>query len=54
MKINKDTGFKIVGVVATGLSVAASLLLSWHGEKNMKRTVAEEVTKAISNQAKES
>ena len=54
MKIDKDTGLKILGVVATGLSVASSLLLSLHGEKNMKKTVAEEVTKAISNQAKES
>lgn len=52
--MNKDTVIKIVGVAGSVLGIAGGLLSSWHGDKKMKQTVAEEVAKKLSEQAKES
>ena len=54
MKINKEMVFKGFGVFGAVLSIAGSILSAKHGERTMKQTVAEEVAKALSEQAKES
>lgn len=54
MKINKDMVFKGLGVLGTVFTIAGGILSAKHGERTMKQTVAEEVAKALSEQAKES
>ncbi len=46
--------FKIIGYVATGIGLAASIVSGWAGdhvtEQEIKNTVKEEVAKAMANQ----
>lgn len=45
--MNKDVLVKILGVGGTLLGLGATLLTSWSNDQTMKKTVAEEVAKAL-------
>lgn len=49
MKIKKDSVVKIIGVVGTVLGLGATLLTNYSNDQNMKKTVAEEVAKALAD-----
>lgn len=45
---------KIVGLLASGLSIVASLAASWASDKKMDNEITEKVNEAIANKNKES
>lgn len=45
---------KLIGLGATVVGFAATLVSNWVGEKNQKIQIAEEVAKALADQKKES
>lgn len=47
-KISIDT-VKLIGLVGTGLGIAATLLGNYSQGKELQKTVEEEVAKALSN-----
>ena len=47
--MKKDSVIKIIGVVGTVLGVGATLLNNYSNDQNMKKTVAEEVAKALAD-----
>lgn len=47
--MKKDNVVKIIGVVGTVLGLGATLLNNYSNDQNMKKTVAEEVAKALAN-----
>lgn len=47
--MKKDSVIKIIGIVGTVLGVGATLLNNYSNDQNMKKTVAEEVAKALSD-----
>lgn len=49
MKMKKDTVVKIIGLVGTGLGLVATLASNYSSEQTMKKTVAEEVAKALAD-----
>lgn len=49
MGIKKDTVVKIIGIGGTLLGLAATLVTNYSNEQTMKKTVAEEVAKALAD-----
>lgn len=47
--MKKDTVVKIIGIGGTLLGLAATLVNNYSNEQNMKKTVAEEVAKALAD-----
>ena len=45
--MKKIDAVKVLGLLGTGLGLAATLLSNYSAEKEMKKTVAEEVAKAL-------
>lgn len=49
MKKRSIDAVKILGIIGTGLGVVATVLGNYSQEKEMKKTVAEEVAKALAD-----
>lgn len=49
MKMKKDTVVKVIGLIGTGLGLVATLASNYSSEQTMKKTVAEEVAKALAD-----
>ena len=47
--MKKDNVVKIIGIVGTVLGLGATLLNNYSNDQNMKKTVAEEVAKALAD-----
>ena len=43
---------KIIGLVATAISVCASLTLGWVNDKKMEKTIEDKVDKALAKKSK--
>lgn len=52
MKKSSIDAVKILGLVGTGLGIVATVLGNYSQEKEMKKTVAEEVAKALADSKK--
>ena len=49
LAMKKDTVIKIIGIGGTLLGLAATLVNNYSNEQTMKKTVAEEVAKALAD-----
>ena len=50
--MKKNNNLQLIGIVATGLGMAATLLSNWVSNKNMEITIEEKVLKALNDMSK--
>lgn len=49
----KSDNLRLIGLIATGLGFAVTLLSNWVSEKNMEVTIEEKVLKALNDMSTE-